>query len=136
MREALREACVNIFNGEALPQVLPPQVSKLVRSRKLVRSKQLAEWKAILSNSVDDEPRSRAWCKRALLRIYANQEREEQLAASVTLRNGIGFTPADAKLLTGIAEQLVGSRRLSPRQWEILYKLLPKYAGQLQRGVR
>ena len=122
-----KPACVNIFNGEA-----PPQVSKLVRSR----HEQLAEWKAILSNSVDDEPRSRAWCKRALLRIYANQEREEQLAASVTLRNGIGFTPADAKLLTGIAEQLVGGRRLSPRQWEILYKLLPKYARQLQRCSR
>ena len=130
----MREAFVNIFNGEAPPEV---SKSKLVRSR-LVRSKSklLAEWKAILSNSVDDEPRSRAWCKRALLRIYANQEREEQLAASVTLRNGIGFTPADAKLLTGIAEQLVGSRWLSPRQWEILYKLLPKYAGQLQRGVK
>ena len=126
----MREACVDIFNGEAPPQVLPTK-SKLVRSR----HEQLAEWKAILSNSVDDEPRSRAWCKRALLRIYANQEREEQLAASVTLRNGIGFTPADAKLLTGIAEQLVGSRRLSPRQWEILYKLLPKYARQLQRGT-
>ena len=121
-----KPACVNIFNGEA-----PPQVSKLVRSR----HEQLAEWKAILSNSVDDEPRSRAWCRRALLRIYANQELDEQLIADTTKRNGVGFTPADAPILTSLAKQMLERNWLSPRQWEILYKLLPKYARQLQRGV-
>ena len=126
--EVMREACVNIFNGEAPPQVLPTK-SKLVRSR----HEQLAEWKAILSNSVDDEPRSRAWCRRALLRIYANQEADEQLLADTTKRNGIGFTPADAPILTSLAKQMLERNWLSVKQWEILYKLLPKYARQLQR---
>lgn len=120
------EACVNIFNGEA------PTVAKDTRSS---AKQELHLWKHILGNQVDDEPRSRAWCKRALLRVYANQERDEQAAANVTKRNGIGFTPADAKLLTSLAEQIQQRDWLSPGQWEILYKLLPKYARQLQRGV-
>lgn len=118
-----RVACVNIFNGEAPPVV--PTKSK----------PEITRWKAILSNQVDDEPRSRAWCKRALLRIYANQERDEQQFATVTQRNGVGFVPADARLLSSLAERVIANRRLSPWQWEILYKRMPKYAGQLQRGM-
>lgn len=125
-------ACVNIFNGEA-----PTVPTKFVPTKLRSSAKQeLHLWKAILSNSVDDEPRSRAWCKRALLRIYANQERDEQQFATVTQRNGVGFVPADAKLLSSLAEQVIANRRLSPRQWEILYKRMPKYAGQLQRCSR
>ncbi len=97
---------------------------------------QIIEWRAILSNQVSDEHRSRAWCKRALLRIYANQEADEQLIADTTKRNGIGFTPADAPILTSLAKQMLERNWLSPKQWEILYKLLPKYAGQLQRGIK
>ena len=101
-------------------------------SKKMV----VAEWKAILSNQVSDTPRSRAWCRRALLRIYANQELDEQLVADTTKRNGIGFTPADAPILTSLAKQMLERNWLSVKQWEILYKLLPKYARQLQRCSR
>ena len=97
---------------------------------------ELAEWKSVLSNQVSDTLRSRAWCRRALLRIYANQELDERLLADTTKRNGIGFTPADAPILTSLAKQMLERNWLSPRQWEILYKLLPKYARQLQRGVK
>lgn len=123
---------VNIFNGEA-PPVVPTRLHSGVKpdAKQLTKS-----WKAILSNSVSDSARSRAWCKRALLRIYANQERDEQQFATVTQRNGVGFVPADAKLLSSLAEQVIANRRLSPRQWEILYKRMPKYAGQLQRCSR
>ena len=93
-------------------------------------------WKSILSNQISDTPRSRAWCRRALLRIYSNQELDEQLVADTTKRNGIGFTPADAPILTSLAKQMLERNWLSPRQWEILYKLLPKYARQLQRCSR
>ena len=97
---------------------------------------ELAEWKSILSNQVSDTLRSRAWCRRALLRVYANQELDEQLLADTTKRNGIGFTPADAPILTSLAKQMLERNWLSVKQWEILYKLLPKYARQLQRGVK
>jgi hypothetical protein len=97
---------------------------------------ELAEWKAILSNQISDTPRSRAWCRRALLRIYSNQEADERLLADTTKRNGIGFTPADAPILTCLAKQMLERNWLSVKQWEILYKLLPKYARQLQRGVK
>ena len=100
------------------------------------KKEELAEWKRVLINEVGDESRSRAWCKRALLRIYSNQEADEQLIADTTKRNGIGFTPADAPILTSLAKQMLERNWLSAKQWEILYKLLPKYAGQLQRGVR
>ena len=95
----------------------------------------VAEWKLVLGNQISDETRSRAWCRRAFLRIYANQEADEQLIADTTKRNGIGFTPADAQILTSLAKQIQQRNWLSAKQWEILYKLLPKYAGQLQRGV-
>lgn len=100
-------------------------------SKKMV----VAEWKSILSNQISDEPRSRAWCRRALLRIYSNQEADEQLIADTTKRNGVGFTPADAPILTSLAKQMLERNWLSLKQWEILYKLLPKYARQLQRGA-
>ena len=96
---------------------------------------ELETWKQILSNQVSDTLRSRAWCRRALLRVYANQELDEQLVADTTKRNGIGFTPADAPILTSLAKQMLERNWLSVKQWEILYKLLPKYARQLQRGV-
>lgn len=102
----------------------------------MTKKTELAEWKSILSNQVSNEPRSRAWCRRALLGIYENQEADEQLIADTTKRNGIGFTPADAPILTSLAKQIQQRNWLSPKQWEILYKLLPKYAGQLQRGAR
>lgn len=123
---------VNIFNGEAPPTVVVSRSVAVVVSRSVA----VAEWKLILGNAVGDEVRSRAWCKRALLRIYANQELDEQAAANVTKRNGVGFTPADAKLLTSLAKQMIERSWLSAKQWEILYKLMPKYARQLQRSVR
>jgi hypothetical protein len=114
------------------------EVSKprLVRADgKPTKKAELETWKSILSNEVGDEPRSRAWCRRALLRIYSNQEADEQLVADTTKRNGVGFTPADAPILTSLAKQMQQRGWLSAKQWEILYKLLPKYAGQLQRGA-
>jgi hypothetical protein len=96
---------------------------------------QLAEWRAILSSNVGDEARSRAWCGRALLRIYANQEQDEIRCDATTKQNGVGFTPADAAILSSLAKQLQQRDWLSAKQWEILYIRLPKYAGQLQRGM-
>lgn len=125
---------VNIFNGKRLRSNAKhgSGARKCGANAKHV----LAEWKQVLGNKVGDEMRSRAWCKRALLRIYANQELDEQQAATVIKRNGVGFTPADAKLLTSFAEQLKRGGALSPKQWQALYAAMPKYAGQLRRCAR
>ena len=126
---------VNIFNGEAPPTGDVKPGAKHGVAGKSVQG-MCEAWKQVLGNKVGDEMRSRAWCKRALLRIYANQELDEQQAATVIKRNGVGFTPADAKLLTSFAEQLKWGGALSPKQWQALYAAMPKYAGQLRRCAR
>jgi len=77
--------------------------------------------------------RSRNQIEKGIVRIYEYQTRSEQASKDVKLNNGVGFTPADAYILSSFAEQLNRNKNkhLSPRQMEIAYRLMPKYAGQL-----
>ena len=111
------------------------QVHSMVKPRKpQSKAKQLEEWRSILSNEAGDELRSKRWGSRALLRIYGMQEADEQLAGETRRRNGVGFTPADAKILGSLARQLQERGWLSQKQWAIVWKRLGKYAGQLMRS--
>lgn len=122
----------NIFTQSNETQV---QVQAQVHSMaKPSKAKQLEEWRSILSNEVGDEGKSKRWGSRALLRIYAAQEADEQLAGETRRRNGVGFTPADAKILGSLAKQLQERGFLSQKQWAIVWKRLGKYAGQLMRN--
>jgi hypothetical protein len=71
------------------------------------------------------------WARRALIRIFENQTEYEQSAETVNEFNGIGFTKSDGQLLTSFANQLSDRGFLSPKQMNILFRRMPKYAGQL-----
>lgn len=71
------------------------------------------------------------WAYRALVVIYANQTSDEQSAGETKHHNSIGFTGADAEILSSFAEQHQQRGSLSPRQCEILQGKMPKYAKQL-----
>ena len=110
------------------------QVHSMAKLKPKSKAEQVKEWRSILSNEAGDELRSKRWGSRALLRIYAAQEADEQLAGETRRRNGVGFTPADAKILGSLARQLQERGWLSQKQWVIVWKRLGKYAGQLMRS--
>ena len=68
---------------------------------------------------------------KGLMRIYANQTESEQSSGEVIVNNGIGFVGVDSEILTSFAKQYERKRSLSEKQMTILYKKMPKYAGQL-----
>lgn len=45
--------------------------------------------------------------------------------------NGLGFSGTDAELLTSFAQQLKGRNFLSQKQWQILFRRIPKYHKQI-----
>lgn len=73
------------------------------------------------------------WAQRGLKVIFANQLSDEQVAETTKYHNNIGFTPADAHLLSSFAKQLERKNFLSDKQMYHLYKKMPKYAGQIFR---
>lgn len=68
---------------------------------------------------------------KGLMRIYANQTESEQSSGIVISNNGIGFVHVDSEILTSFAKQYEKKGSLSEKQLAILYKKMPKYAGQL-----
>lgn len=85
------------------------------------------------------------WAIRGLIRIFKNQTADEQAQEATTNNNGIGFTGTDAKLLSSFAKQaqkriawveskgwnVQYNKMLSEKQFQILFKKMPKYARQL-----
>jgi len=68
---------------------------------------------------------------KGLMRIYANQTESEQASGGVIVNNEIGFVHVDSEILTSFAKQYEKKGSLSEKQMAILYKKMPKYAGQL-----
>lgn len=68
---------------------------------------------------------------RALIRIYDNQVADEKQARDVKYRNGVGFVPQDAKLLSGIARWVLAGHTLTEKQFDAVKDRIAKYAGQL-----
>lgn len=74
---------------------------------------------------------NKAWALRGLKVIYDNQTADEKHDASTKHYNKIGFTGFDAEILTSFAQQYEHKGDLSDKQMALLYKKMPKYAGQL-----
>ena len=93
---------------------------------------------------------SHMWAIRGLIAIFAAQTADEQRSETVSVDNGVGFTGIDGKILSSFAKQaenkitwvqsknlkLDYSRVLSPKQFALLFKKMPKYAKQLHNVVR
>lgn len=71
------------------------------------------------------------WVKRALLRIYDLQTRDEQHMQGTIYNNGVGFSGTDGRILTSLAKQLIKTGYLSNKQMELLMKKMPKYWKQI-----
>jgi hypothetical protein len=95
-----------------------------------------AELKSLLSDDMSLLGFKRR--ERAILAIYAYQTATEKVDQATEEDNGVGFTGADAEILSSFAAGIIRSRycdgdRLSLKQDQIAARKLAKYAGQLLR---
>lgn len=76
---------------------------------------------------------------RGVVRIYERQTADEKAVGETAYNNGVGFSGADANILSSFARQIQEydpltskfKTPLSPKQLEIARKKIVKYAGQL-----
>jgi hypothetical protein len=73
------------------------------------------------------------WAVRGLLRIYEFQTESEKSIGETTEDNGVGFSGADAHILSSFADQIKAGRQMSVKQMAMIYKKMPRYSGQLVR---
>ena len=78
----------------------------------------------------------KSWAIRGLQAVYRNQTNDEQRGESVKHQNGVGFTVHDVKILTSIVKSYERRQQLSEKQWALLFRLMPKYARQLEQECR
>ena len=71
------------------------------------------------------------WAVRGLIRIYEFQTADEQASGFTRDFNGVGFSGVDSDILSSFAERVTGGRDLTEKQMKYLFKLMPKYAKQL-----
>ena len=76
------------------------------------------------------------WASRAVVVIWQKQTASEQEVKVTADRNGVGFNGTDAGILSSFAEQINRGRTLSPKQLEIAFRKMPKYAGQIERIMK
>lgn len=81
----------------------------------------------------DQIAHDRRWMFKALVTIYQYQTSSEQANHATLEHNGVGFTGADAEILSSLATQYKRNGYLSAKQLEIAHKRMPKYARQLER---
>lgn len=83
-----------------------------------------------------------AWAIRALEILAQHQTREEQITERTIESNGVGFNGLDAEILTSFYAQVCRWKSspatqqrypspLTTRQLTTLFRLIPKYTGQL-----
>lgn len=84
---------------------------------------------ALLKEKLSSDAR---WAIEGCKRIYEYQTSSEQSSGTTQVWNNVGFSGADAEILSSFAEQMNAGRFVgSPKQMEILFKKMPKYAKQL-----
>lgn len=71
------------------------------------------------------------WALRALIKIWEYQTEEEKMVGRTMDYNGVGFSGVDSEILSSFAEQYLQKGYLSKKQMKYVYKLIPKYWGQV-----
>lgn len=75
---------------------------------------------------------NKVWAIKALVRIYRENQTADEQAAKVTSHdNGIGFSGVDANFASSLAEGYLKYGNLSDKQMSFVFKIMPKYAGQV-----
>ena len=92
----------------------------------MTKAQAIAQFKKMLAEN-------EAWALKGLLTIYQFQTDEEQMRGATHEFNGVGFNGTDSVILSSFAQQINAGRKLSPRQMAVVFKCMPKYAGQLYR---
>ena len=72
------------------------------------------------------------WAVRGMVKIFEYQTESEKISELTKEQNGVGFNGVDAEILSSFVKQVSKGRTLSPKQLSIVYKKMPKYAGQLE----
>ncbi len=73
------------------------------------------------------------WAVKGLLKIYEYQTEAEQRVGETNEDNGVGFSGADANILSSFAEQIKNGRQMSIKQMAMIYKKMPRYSRQLMK---
>jgi hypothetical protein len=71
------------------------------------------------------------WALKALTTIYARQTADEQATGTTNNLNSVGFSGADAEILSSLAVQYQKWNRLSDKQMAIVFKKMPRYWNQI-----
>lgn len=68
-----------------------------------------------------------------LIAIYNKQTADEKVVNETKHSNGVGFTGADAKVLSNMAKYAIAKGGLTEKQFIYVKKEIGKYAGQLTK---
>ena len=77
-----------------------------------------------------------AWALKGLVRIYDLQTLDEKQSNTTCHLNDIGFSGADAEILSSFASQFLKWNRLSDKQMAIVFKKMPRYHGQIVKIIK
>lgn len=77
----------------------------------------------------------RNWIERGVIAIFNKQTEDEKIVEATNRKNGIGFTGADAHIMSSFAKWLLKNENnhLTVKQFAIAKKKIVKYAGQLTK---
>lgn len=70
---------------------------------------------------------------RGLIAIYNKQTQDEKIMNETKHSNGVGFTGADAKVLSNMAKYAISKGGLTEKQFIYVKKKIGKYAGQITK---
>jgi hypothetical protein len=75
----------------------------------------------------------RIWIERGVVAIFNKQTDTEKVIEATNHLNGVGFTGADANILSSFSKWLIKNKNnhLSPKQFTIAQKKIVKYSKQL-----
>lgn len=93
-----------------------------------MKGKQLKKLEVIMKTKLSTNAQ---WATKGCIRIFEKQTASEQTCEATHELNGVGFTGADAEILSSFAKQINKGWNLSPKQMAILFKKMPKYWKQL-----